>query len=250
MGITLLLTGKNDPTSDYIEESFILHKKKISRICIDNDCIPKIHLNPIEKSGWIEDINERKILLKNIHSIIVRRPQLPNLENDEAINRFLNREILYALRSLLESTDAIWMNHPDANAYASSKSRNLRFASEFGLKIPKTLISSDPVEISKWLNHHQFCVMKSISHGLIQGEKLSKMAFTQRVPTNFNIAENLIPGVPILLQQEIKKVYDIRVTVVRNHLFSASLPFHDVFFMFYCSKKRDIMERQGLQTGF
>jgi glutathione synthase/RimK-type ligase-like ATP-grasp enzyme len=224
MGITLLLTGKNDPTSDYIEEAFTGYNKKISRICVDNNCIPKMNLNPIEKIGWIEDSNKVKIQLEKVHSIIVRRPQLPDIDKDAFTNRFFNREILYALRSLLESTNAIWMNHPDSNAYASSKPRNLRFAAELGLQIPKTLISSDPIEITHWLNHHHNCIIKSITHGLIKGEKKVKMAFTQRVPINFDIDRDLISGVPIFLQEEIKKLYDIRVTVVGKQLFAASLP--------------------------
>lgn len=209
MGLTLLLTGKCDPTADYIQEAFTLQNKNISKICVDKEYFPKICLNPIKKYGWIKDSNQQKIQLKDINSIIVRRPQSPLLDNNEKTNRFYNREMLHGLRSLLESTDAIWMNHPDANADASSKPRNLRFATETGLNVPATLISSDPIELSDWLNKHEFCVMKSISHGLMQDETGSKMAFTQRIPATFDIRENLIPGVPILLQEEIKKLYDI-----------------------------------------
>jgi len=227
MGITIILTGKHDPTSDYIQKAFALKKKNISKVCIDRNYFPKINLNPIKKQGWIEDINQKKIQLKNISSVIVRRPQSPIKENSKATNRFYNREILHGLRSVLESIDATWMNHPNSNEAASSKPKNLRLATEIGLKVPATLISSDPILLTNWLNKNKYCVMKSISYGLMQDKNDSKMAFTQRIPANFNINENIVNGVPILLQKEIKKSYDIRVTVVGDKIFSASLPSND-----------------------
>ena len=54
MGVTLLLTGKHDPTADYIQEAFTLQKKNISKVCVDREYFPKINLSPIEKFGWIE----------------------------------------------------------------------------------------------------------------------------------------------------------------------------------------------------
>ena len=226
MGVTILLTGKNDPTSDFIEKVFIENKKEISRINIDVDEIPIIHFDPLDfHKGWIEDINNKKIRNDHIGSIIFRRPQLPNIElKDEVKNRFYNREILHGIRAFLESTNAIWMNHPDANSFASSKPRNLRIAKDFGLIVPETLISSDIEEITNWISKHDNFIMKAISHGLLEGEKFAKMAFTQRLSKDFDIENNMEPGIPIFLQEEIQKKSDVRITVVGERVFSAYLP--------------------------
>ena len=115
------------------------------------------------------------------------------------------------------------MNHPDANSIASSKPINLRLASGLGLKVPQTLIASDPVEISKWLKKYEKSVIKAISYGLMERKNSAEMAFTQRIPKSFDVKEDILPSVPILLQEEIKKEADVRVTLVGNKVFSAIL---------------------------
>ena len=224
MGVTLLVTAKNDSTSDYLERAFL--NKNCSRVNLDEERIPKIFLDPLSKKhGWIEAENNQKIKVNEISSIVLRRPRLPLIDaNDEAKNRFFDREILHSIRAFLESTNALWMNHPDANSSASSKPRNLYFAQKYGLNVPSSLISSDLKEISNWVKKHKNCVIKSISHGLIDDIDNPKMAFTKRLSQNFNIKKDVIPGVPIFLQDEINKIYDIRLTIVGNITFSAALP--------------------------
>lgn len=226
MGVTLLVTAKDDPTSDYLERAFLSKNKYCSRVNLDEKRIPKILLDPLSKKhSWIEVENNQKIKSNEISSIIIRRPRLPFVDtNDEAEKRFFDREILYSIRAFLESTNALWMNHPDANSFASSKPRNLHLAQKYGLSVPSSLISSDPEEISNWIKKHKNCVIKSISHGLIDDTNTPKMAFTKRLPQNFNIKKDTIPEVPIFLQDEINKVYDIRLIIVGNSTFSAMLP--------------------------
>lgn len=225
MGIAILLTGKKDPTSDYIEKAFKENRKEIFRVNIDINEIPKFHFNPFDShNGWIEDINSNRIKKDQIKLIIFRRPQLPNIISDDEIkNRFYNREVLHGIRAFFESTDALWMNHPDANSFASSKPRNLRIAKDFGLKVPETLISSDIKELLSWISKRDSYIMKSISHGLLEGENFAKMAFTQKLSKDFDIENNIESGIPILLQEEIKKKADVRITVVGDMVFSACL---------------------------
>ena len=224
MRVILLLTQSRDPTADYIQTAFEKKNQPISRINLDDLNIPNFSLDPLKRDeGWIEDINGMKIKVEDIKAIIIRRPAIPNLHEDEAKNRFLGREILFGLRAFLETTSSIWMNHPDSNSIASSKPINLRLASGLGLKVPKTLISSDPVEISKWLKKYEKSVIKAISFGLMERKNSAEMAFTQRIPESFDIKEDILPGVPIFLQEEIEKEADIRVTLVGNKVFSAIL---------------------------
>lgn len=224
MKTTLLFTQSLDPTADFIQRAFERNQKLISRIDLDDYGIPNFSLDPLQRDkGWIEDTKGKRIKVNDIKAIIIRRPSTPNLNKDEAKNKFLGRELIFGLRAFLESTNAIWMNHPDSNSVASSKPRNLWIANSLGLKVPKTLISSDPLEISNWLESQTKNVIKSISYGLIKREKSVEMAFTQRVPKNFNVFEDMLPGVPICIQEEIEKEADIRVTIVGNKVFSAIL---------------------------
>jgi glutathione synthase/RimK-type ligase-like ATP-grasp enzyme len=178
---------------------------------LDDLNVPKFSLDPLQRDeGWIEDINGVKIRVEDIKAIIIRRPAIPNVHKDETKNRFLGREILFGLRAFLETTSAIWMNHPDSNSMASSKPKNLRLASNLGLKVPKTLISSDPIEISNWLEKHEKSIIKAISYGLMERKNSAEMAFTQRIPKNFNVKDDILPSVPILLQEEIEKEADVR----------------------------------------
>ena len=224
MGTTLLLTQSRDPTADYIQKAFNKKNQRIYRINLDDLNVPKFSLDPLQRDkGWIEDINGVKIRVEDIKAIIIRRPAIPNIHKDETKNRFLGREILFGLRAFLETTSAIWMNHPDSNSMASSKPKNLRLASNLGLKVPKTLVSSDPIEISNWLEKHEKSIIKAISYGLMERKTSAEMAFTQRIPKNFNVKEDILPSVPILLQEEIEKEADVRVTIVGKNVFSAML---------------------------
>lgn len=169
MKTTLLLTQSRDPTADYIQKAFERNQQLVSRINLDDFNIPKLSLNPLQKDkGWIEDMDGAKIKVQEINAIIIRRPAIPNIHEDDAKSRFLGREILFGLRAFLETTSSIWMNHPDLNSIASSKPRNLQIASTLGLKVPQTLISSDHIEISTWLKKQENSVIKAISYGLME----------------------------------------------------------------------------------
>ncbi len=224
MGITILLTHEKDPTSDFIQSAFKRNGKPISRVNVSETICPTLHISSNKEESWISDVNGERINASSIRSVIFRRPTLPIFSDNEMDNRFLSREFLYGLRAFFEASDAIWMNHPQANTDACSKLSNLWLAREIGFNVPKSIVSSAASEIERWAHTVDQSVIKSVSFGLLEEQNSARMAFTQRLPKEFNPSENLIEGVPSLFQEEVSKAKDIRIVVVGKNVFSASLP--------------------------
>lgn len=159
--------------------------------------------------------------LQDVTSVWWRRPQAPDLSSvtDPQVNLFTANEWNEAINGLWQLLEARWMNDPTRDDAASRKARQLSVATGLGLKVPRTLITSDPQRARRFVEESNGTgvVYKTFSctHAIWRETRLFRpedMAYMEAV----RIA-------PVIFQQFIPAESDLRITVVGDRLFAAAI---------------------------
>ena len=132
---------------------------------------------------------------------------------------FVSREWLAALRAFatFEKT-AIWINNPVYTAHCNLKIPNLRKAKAYGFEIPDTIVTNSMDELTKFASKHGGKIIyKTLTYYY---EDPDIAIFTARIPDGQLVAlkENLSLA-PCLFQNEVAKLYELRITVVGEEIF-------------------------------
>lgn len=163
--------------------------------------------------------------LDEIISIWNRRPDPPKppASVPAQSQSFAAKESDATLQSVFRSLDKFWVNHPDKNLAASHKLPQLLTAAEYGLLIPDTLVTNDPKAFTNFYNlHGGKIVTKTHRQGSINSER-ELTPYTSRVTKKDIQYAALVGNCPILLQAEIPKEFELRVTVIGSRVFAARL---------------------------
>jgi glutathione synthase/RimK-type ligase-like ATP-grasp enzyme len=163
--------------------------------------------------------------LAAVRAVWWRRPQPYRVSpeiSDAAMRDFALSETETALTGIWQATTCLWVNDPINNSAAAHKPWQLATARAVGLTIPETLITNDPEEArSFWAAHSGNVVYKPF--------RQTHSAWRE---TRALLAEDvfLIEAVrlaPVLFQELIKGVADLRVTVIGDELFAAAAALED-----------------------
>ncbi len=119
---------------------------------------------------WSGRIRTRKheIDVNDIRSIWWRRPALytlpAGLSQDE--HDFAQQELDHALSGLWGSLDCYWMSYPTHIRRASYKLEQLSRATQLGLEIPRTLITSEPEAVKTFYESCQGRIVYKALYGV------------------------------------------------------------------------------------
>lgn len=152
----------------------------------------------------------------------MRAPALPD-GMDPGVYDFCLRENRAVLLGGLLSQQTRWMSKPTAVWQSEFKPYQLRVAKEVGFRIPATIVSNDPVAIRKAFYDFGSLVVKPArsGHFIEAGEEFS--IFTSLITHSDLDALDDTKWTPSIYQEHIKKLYDVRVTVVGTRLFAAAI---------------------------
>ncbi len=151
-----------------------------------------------------------------------RRPEefvFPEELTDPAGLRFAYRECYHAVTGLWSALDATWVNPPSADDEASHKPYQLFVARTIGLPTPETLITSDPDAARAFLSERRDgrAIYKAFS-----GTEESWRETRTVLADEWNMLEN-VRYAPVIFQEYIPAVLDIRVTVVGDDVFASQI---------------------------
>jgi glutathione synthase/RimK-type ligase-like ATP-grasp enzyme len=124
-----------------------------------------------------------------------------------------------ALASLVPAE--AWLNVPDAMRAAESKLRQLKLAAEVGFKCPRTLVTND-WERARRSFGSDGVIFKALRGG-IRREGEDRVVFTQRLDLDGEAAASGALPYPGLLQAEIERIKEWRVTVVGTRVFPVAV---------------------------
>ena len=163
--------------------------------------------------------------LEDVDAVWYRRPVPPQMPAgmSEAAAAWAYGEAREALLGVWRTLDARWVNHPDKNRVAESKLNQLRVASELGFEVPATLVTNDAQAVQEFIAAQPTGVIcKPLSDGHVPVGDEEHVFFTSRVIPDAVPLEDLGPE-PYLFQALVAKSFDVRVTVIGEDVFAASI---------------------------
>jgi glutathione synthase/RimK-type ligase-like ATP-grasp enzyme len=162
--------------------------------------------------------------LSTVHAVWWRRPQAIDLSSaDPRHAQFVHSEWNTTLQGLFHSMNAFWVNDPARDAVAAHKPFQLTMAQECGLTIPVTLMTSDPDEAVRFWSAYP---------GKTIFKQFLALPDTWRETRIVGEAEvelvNAVRLAPVIFQERVDGVADIRVTAVGERCFAAATPLTDL----------------------
>ena len=155
-------------------------------------------------------------------SVWWRRPQTPLVSPDltrPGHRMFAVNEAQEALSGLWHALDAFWVNDPARDLVAHRKPFQLRVAQDVGLRVPATLITNDPDAARSFVDARGYrdVVYKAFSATetdwretrILRRDELSLLDHVRYAP--------------VIFQEYIEALYDLRVTVVGDEMFAAAI---------------------------
>lgn len=242
----LVLTNSLDATADYLLSHLL--KASVPFLRLDTDsALSRIALSyqdgkpALKVDGhWYEP--------NDFTSVWYRRPERLLLGNatDTPEGRCVVDEWSEALEGFLAHIPAAqWMNYPAANAQASKKLEQLSMAQKHGFAIPETIVTQDPKVLRDFFNTHTGeIIVKPMGRASVErpDDGCDSLIYTNRVRESDIEDLTDLPQCPTLFQQAIRKVSDIRITVVDADIHAVELIAKDVDGHQRCDIRRNNMQ--------
>lgn len=123
-------------------------------------------------------------------------------------------------------TDAYWVSDLFAINRASDKPLQIAVAKELGLQVPDTLFSSDENAARAFVAAHDGCIIKPLVPFIEKvGENRQKTLYATKISSKKLPDLSGLYQSPLIFQQIIHPVYDVRVTVVGDKVFAARVTY-------------------------
>ncbi|HEX2221328.1 MAG TPA: alpha-L-glutamate ligase [Candidatus Limnocylindria bacterium] len=150
-----------------------------------------------------------------------RRPQLADSSGvpDYDARMFTANEWNEAANGIWHLCRGRWMNRPDRDEVASRKAYQLRIAAEAGLRVPRTLITSDPGRA------RAFIEAEGVGRTIFKTFSATHAIWREtRVVTRDELEMlDAVRLAPVIFQELIPAGVDVRVTIVGDRLFPAAI---------------------------
>lgn len=148
-----------------------------------------------------------------------------------------------ALQILYSTLECGWINSPDATYRTNNRVTQLSHAKLSGFNIPSTLITNDPERSrSFYRDHDSDIILKVLHHHDIEANNKVYSIYSHRVTDkDLSKFDDLIYA-PCILQERIHNCSELRVTVVKDKVFSVKLGSNTVASR-YCDMHRIPLSR-------
>ena len=125
------------------------------------------------------------------------------------------------IRNLLVFDGARWVNHPVRTYEAEHKMHQLRTAQDVGFDVPVTYCLNSERCLGKRLNGAVIAI-KGLDTVLVKTQTAERFGYTSLLPRK-ELEHSELREAPLVAQQALTDKLDLRVTVVENELWCASV---------------------------
>ena len=151
-----------------------------------------------------------------------RRPQNPEISPDvlrSSHRMFALNESLEALQGLWQGVSATWVNDPVRDQASQHKAYQLCVAQDLGLRIPETLITNCPTTVEAFASRYQKrgVIYKAFSATSQEWRETRLLRDEERALLDS------VRYTPVIFQEYIEAEVDLRVTIIGEHVFAASI---------------------------
>lgn len=225
----LIVTNKTDVHADAVIRKCQERSVQVFRLNTE-DLLSKYRVSLLVNSlgGWtgsITDALNRSVPLNELRVAWIRRPEFLADDLSDGVQNYIASEVkalvscLYALPCITFVNDVFHANR------ARTKFQQLALASQFGVRIPRTIITNDPAEVRQFVALAAGdLLVKSVFTGNVE-----RGGFEQALPSKRLSRERLselcelVKHAPTQIQDYVEKRYELRVTVVGNQVFPVKI---------------------------
>jgi len=227
--VILVVTNRRDLTADFL--ILELQRRGEDFVRFNTEDYPQ----DVQVTWRIEDhrvagsfrFGEQEVGLDKIRSIWYRRPVPPVPEVDicNPVDReFAIAESQAALDGVWRAMDCFWVSDPDNLRRAENKPLQLKVADEVGLEVWPTVVTSCPEEARAF---YEVCdrsaVYKPLRRGHLARDGKRSLIYTNPLPSSDDLDFGAVGLAPVMLQKEVPKKVEVRVTVVGDGVFAAEI---------------------------
>ena len=126
------------------------------------------------------------------------------------------------MRSFMVFDSCLWVNHPVATYRAEHKAVQLATARSVGFEVPHTVITNDAAGISEAARGAPNVAIKGLDTVLVWQDGHESFGYTTLVDTELAKRAH-VSSAPLIAQQALENKLDLRVTVVGEQVWCASV---------------------------
>ncbi|MBU6389581.1 hypothetical protein KGQ71_03625, partial [Patescibacteria group bacterium] len=228
----LFITSKFDPHVDFMVDRFNRRNTPFVRFNTDDLLLgTNLEIGLQRTSGYefLLHMRGRSYSDDDIGAIWYRRPEVPEAIpsiTDPGMREQARREAEELIWGFFSSlSEHKWISDLGSLRSASYKVHQLQVASQVGLRVPETLVTSDPDRfLDFWERHRGEAIYKMLGPSVSTGTNgVSFMTYTTKLSAGFLQHLDDIRLSPCLFQEYVKKRLEIRVTVVEDQAFSCAI---------------------------
>lgn len=222
----LFVTNKDDLAIDYLIYNF--KDRKIPYLRLNSEDIVEYSITYNFTDDIVVKYKDYEYNFRDLHSVYFRRAPtiFPNCQNIEDTN-FINGERKDFFEGLYLALNCKWINPLFSTYKAERKIYQLSVAREVGFKIPNTILSNDPKQITNFIKINGKCIIKPICHGLQITKNGAYSIYTSEIKDIDWLEQDAIFESPVLIQNKIEKYRDIRATVIGKQIFAVEIETND-----------------------
>ena len=225
MGISkkiLVITSCIDYTVDYIIDKY---KDIATFYRVNIDKFEEYEFILRDNYTWQINSLNWKVNLNEINSIYYRKPVLPNLDvYNPAYHNMIAKDIISLINGIVDSFDRIVLTKPFILRKVENKIYQTKLANECGLIMPNSLVTNEFVMANRFISNNK-TIIKPISTGKIVDKGKIRLFNTSIISKNVSD----INLTPIYLQEYIDKLFEVRVTIINQHIYPVKIiPYNEV----------------------
>ncbi|HEY0728281.1 MAG TPA: MvdC family ATP-grasp ribosomal peptide maturase [Pyrinomonadaceae bacterium] len=226
----LLLTHSDDfYTIDLVSEA--LARKGVRPIRFNTDLFPSsVQLSARagdERAAQLTTEPGEQVSVADVRAVWARKIWTPRMSDDldERYRAMCIGESVAALEGFLDALhDAHWVNDLERQRAAENKQRQLRLAALAGLRVPRTLVTNDPVAARQFFAETDGqTVAKLLRPVAISMDAAQPFVYTSRVREEDLAEAETLRHSPMVFQELIPKMYELRVAFVAGEVFAGAI---------------------------
>ena len=222
----LILTSDQDFAADYLIVKLIERQLPYFRLNSEDLSQAKYTFALDEASATRKVlVPPRTLELSEVTAVWYRRSIQPILNTSltPAERHFVTGELRHLAMGLVLNPEIVWVNPIDRVSVAEHKLYQLQIAARLGFHVPRTLVSADVDELRSFVSRNPLgTICKPIFHGMFFDGSSYNAVYTRRIE-NDELNQSNVGSYPILLQEEIARIADVRATFVGDHCFVADI---------------------------
>ena len=160
-------------------------------------------------------------IAEEVKVVWCRKPTLVDVSGTtEAITRHKNQELAKVATNLAALLrDCHWVNDFFAESAASNKLFQLVTAAQLGLKVPRWICTNSRARVEAFAAEVEGrIVAKCLYYGYFQGG-----SWIPTTEVHLDSLPSVHLGIPMIFQEYVEKEYELRITVIGEHLFSCRI---------------------------